>query len=137
MYALDMSGSCLARTQWCLFLIFVFGHEPLLSGRYWVMFFFLSVDKWKKNLFGNQFLTRFTAETFTKYFANFFCFEKLKFLHAFWTNGLFSYLFFIKNYFFNIIYLYSWIFFEYTGFARWKFSTYKKFPFYIKLVYKK
>ena len=41
-YARDMTGSCLARTQWCLFPIFVFGHKPLLSGRYWVMFFFLS-----------------------------------------------------------------------------------------------
>ena len=34
-------------------------------------------------------------------------------------------------------YLYSWIFFEYTGFARWKFIPFKKFPFYIKVVYKK
>ena len=25
-YARDMTGSCLARTQWCLFPIFVFGH---------------------------------------------------------------------------------------------------------------
>ena len=34
-------------------------------------------------LFGNQPLTRFTAEIFAKYFANFFCCEKSKFLHAF------------------------------------------------------
>ena len=94
--------------------------------------FIITIDKWKKNLFGNQSLTRFTAEIF----ANFYCCEKSKFVHALWTND-WMWLFASRKSVAKIIYLYSWIFFEYTGFARWKFSPFKKFPFYIKVVYKK
>ena len=85
-------------------------------------------------LFGNQSLTRFTSEIFAKILQNilriFFVAKNRNLLHALWTNGWLS-LFASRKSIAKTIYLYSWIFFEYTGFAPWKFSPFKKFPFYI------